>query len=109
MNPARFRNRIIIQSKTGSVDPDGFSSENASWVEVKKTWADIKTLNGKEYFQAAAVQEQRVSQFTIRYTKGISADMRILFKGRVFNIIEPPINDDERDITLTIMAEEQMK
>jgi SPP1 family predicted phage head-tail adaptor len=109
MNPARFRNRIIIQKLIGRSDADGFSSRDATWVEVKKTWADIETLSGKEYFQASAVQEQRTSRFIIRYTIGISADMRILYKNRIFNIVEPPINDDERNITLTILAEEQMK
>lgn len=108
MNPARFRNRITIQKPSSGKDEDGFPI-SGGWIDVKKTWADIETLEGKEFFQASAVQEEKTSRFIIRYTEGITGDMRIVFRGRIFDIVAPPINDDERNITLTIMAEEQFK
>lgn len=102
----QFRHRISFQRlvENGSVDEDGFPTEG--WEEVKAAWAMIKTVKGSEYFSAAAVQAERVYRFVIHYTEGITNDMKIKYDGRLFDIIEPPINDDEKNKTLTILAKE---
>ena len=87
MNPALFKHR-------------------RTWVDYRTVWAMIKTLQGREFIQAMAVQGERTVRFVIRYTTGITNDMKILYDGREFDIIAPPINDDEMNKTLTIMARE---
>lgn len=66
----------------------------------------IKTVKGSEYIEASASQATRVYRFVIPYTSGITEEMRINMKGRIFDIIEPPMNDDEMNRTLTIIAKE---
>lgn len=75
-------------------------------VKFKKAWAMIKTVKGSEYIEASASQATRVYRFVIPYTSGITEEMRINMKGRIFDIIEPPMNDDEMNRTLTIIAKE---
>jgi SPP1 family predicted phage head-tail adaptor len=108
MNPGKFNARITFQRDLNKdqevTNENGFPVEN--WTDVKTVWAMIKTVQGREYYQAAAVQAENTVRFVIRYTKGITNDMRIVYEGRVFEIIAPPINDDERNITLTIIAKE---
>ncbi|WP_431188446.1 phage head closure protein [Caloranaerobacter azorensis] len=55
-------------------------------MDIKTVWARVSNLYGKEYFAAAAVQAENTIKFLIRYTDGIDTDMRILFKGKQYNI-----------------------
>ncbi|TKI74441.1 phage head closure protein [Bacillus mycoides] len=107
LNTGDFRNRIIIEQ------PEVINDElnqviETSWQELKKAWSMIKTVKGSEYIEASASQATRVYRFVIPYTSGITEEMRINMKGRIFDIIEPPMNDDEMYQTLTIIAKEHV-
>lgn len=103
-NSGSFRHRITFQEFVNGTDSDGFPIEQ--WQDVKTAWAMIKTLQGREYYQAAAVQAENTTRFVIRYTTGINNKMRIKYGERIFDITAPPINDDEKNTTLTIIAKE---
>jgi SPP1 family predicted phage head-tail adaptor len=107
MNPGLFRHRIAFQQyDENAVNENGFPlEENQRWQDVKTVWAMIKTLQGREYYEAASTQNENTVRFVIRYTSGINPDMRIKYKDRAFEILSV-INDDERNITLTIIAKE---
>lgn len=109
MNPGLFRHRITFQEyDPDAVNENGFPlPEEQRWTNVKTVWAMIKTIRGREFFEAAAVQNENLVRFVIRYTNGLHPDMRIVFKGRKFKI-ESIINDDELNKTLTIMSKELM-
>lgn len=104
MNPGLFRHKMTFQYYTETENSMGDVVQ--TWQDVKTVWAMIKTVQGREFIQAAAVQGETTTRFVIRYTKGITSDMRILYDGRTFEISAPPINDDEANKTLTIMAKE---
>lgn len=103
-NSGQFRHRITFQQSIESEDELGQKSRE--WEDVTSAWAMIKTLKGREYFQAAATQSETTSRFIIHYREGINGSMRIKYDDRIFDIIEPPINDDEMNKTLTIIAKE---
>ena len=107
LNTGDFRNRIIIEQPVVIKDELNQVIET-SWQELKKAWAMIKTVKGSEYIEASASQATRVYRFVIPYTSGITEEMRINMKGRIFDIIEPPMNDDEMNQTLTIIAKEHV-
>lgn len=107
LNTGDCRNRIIIE------EPVVIKGElnqviETSWQEVKRAWAMIKTVKGSEYIEASASQSTRIYRFVIPYTTGITELMRINMKNRIFDIIEPPMNDDEIYQTLTIIAKEHV-
>ena len=100
----KFNKRITFQKNVETENEMGdFITE---WINGKSAWAMVKTVKGREYVQAASVQAENTVRFVIHYTPGISNDMRIIYDGRTFEIIAPPINDDELDKTLTIMTKE---
>ncbi|MGH0601471.1 phage head closure protein [Bacillus mycoides] len=107
LNTGDFRNRIIIEQPEVIKDELNQVIET-SWQELKKAWSMIKTVKGSEYIEASASQATRVYRFVIPYTSGITEEMRINMKGRIFDIIEPPMNDDEMYQTLTIIAKEHV-
>ncbi|MGG4180796.1 phage head closure protein [Virgibacillus pantothenticus] len=100
-----FRNRISIVEMVDIEDEIGNQFEEER--EFKQAWAMIKTLKGSEYLKAAAVRAGKIYRFIIHYTPGITNKMIIRYKGRTFDIIEPPTNDDEMNHTLTIITKER--
>lgn len=106
-NSGQFRNRITF-FKPVTIE-DELGQKETTWVKHKKAWAMIKTVKGSEYISAGAEQVTITNRFIIHHTEGITADMRISFQGRTFDIVEPPINDDELNKTLTILAKERLK
>ncbi|KMY59953.1 phage head closure protein [Geobacillus stearothermophilus] len=107
MNPGLLRHRITFQQyDENAVNENGFPLEDSQrWTDVKTVWAMIKTLQGREYYEAATTQNENTVRFVVRYTTGINPDMRIKYKDRAFEILSV-INDDELNKTLTIIAKE---
>lgn len=107
MNPGLFRHRITFQKyDPDAVNENGFPlPEDQRWTDVKTVWAMIKTIKGREFYEAASTQNENTVRFVIRYKAGLDPDMRIIFKGRPFHI-ESIINDDKLNKTLTIMCKE---
>ncbi|PEC82107.1 phage head closure protein [Bacillus cereus] len=108
LNTGDFRNRIIIEQPEVIKDELNQEVETGIWQEVKKAWSMIKTVKGSEYIEASASQSTRIYRFVIPHTTGITELMRIRMNGRIFDIIEPPMNDDEMYQTLTIIAKEHV-
>lgn len=103
-NSGQFRHRIAIQHMTETENAMG--DIVSGWVDFKTVWSMVKTVRGNEFIQAQAVQGERTVRFIVRYTDGITNDMRILYDNRIFEITAPPINDDELNRTLTIITRE---
>lgn len=110
MNPGLFRHRITFQQyDENATNEKGFPlEEDQRWRDIKTVWAMIKTdsnVRYREFYEAAADHSEKIIRFIVRYTKEINKKMRILHKGRTFNIIAV-VNDDELDKTLTVIAKE---
>lgn len=101
-----FRNRISILH-TVMVE-DELNNQIEEEQVFTNAWAMIKTLKGSEYVKAGAVRGELIYRFIIHYAPGITNSMKVSYNGRTFDIIEPPINDDEMDKTLTIIAKERV-
>lgn len=79
-----MRHRIILQKITATPNENGFESEVTE--EYKTVWAAVSNLQGREFFAAAQVNVESTVKFTIRYLAGIDPAMRIIFKGKAYNI-----------------------
>lgn len=105
MNPGKMNARITFIQPIDSEQYDRRGFPVTLWETVKNVWAQIKTQTAREYWQAAQFQNQNEVRFIIRYTKGISPDMRIVYKERIFEITGI-MNDDELNVSMTIFAKE---
>jgi SPP1 family predicted phage head-tail adaptor len=103
-NTGSFRHRITIQHFMVEKDELGQESDG-EWVDKSLVWANIKTVQGREYFAAASTQNENTVRFITRFFQGIDPSMRIKYKNRIFEIVSV-INDDEANITLTIITKE---
>lgn len=108
MNAGMLNKRIIFQQYSkGGTNENGFPlTEEQRWQDHKKVWAGMKTLKGKEYYAAAATQNENQVKFITRYHAGINADMRIKMGERVFEI-QSVVDVDDKHEELNIMAKEE--
>lgn len=79
-----LRRRISIQNRS-TVKTSG--QEQQTWTEVLSCWAEISPLTGRELIAAQAQVSEVTHEVTIRYRAGITPRMRIVYQGRVFNIL----------------------
>ena len=88
MNASMLKNKITIQKKTAIPDDIGKISEVWSDFMVVHAYAN---LSGQELIVAAANGQQDTVTFSVRYCRALadlnSNDFRIVFMGRVFNIL----------------------
>lgn len=84
MKSEELKHKIVIQKYENAVNDNGFEEE--AWQDFKTVWAKVENIHGKEYFEAAAVQAEKTVKFTIRFIKDIDESMRIMFKGKQYNI-----------------------
>ena len=97
----KYRNKIEVQEFTESVNENGYPVEE--WTTKHSLWSNIKTVKGSETVSASSELNTDTYRFIVRYTNGLHAKMRVLFKGRIFDI-QAILNDDETLKTQTIIA-----
>ena len=103
MRAGRLRHRITIQSVGSTYDDYGDLSD--SWSTLATVWAGIKPLTGKEENIAEELSGVITHSIVVRYRTGVTANNRIQFGSRVFQI-ESLRNWDERNIFLELLAKE---
>lgn len=103
MNVGQLRHRVTIQQLTRVEDEGGGYAE--VWTEVATVWAAIKPLRGNERYEAQQVQSTLTHKVTIRYREGIKPQMRLTYKGRIFDI-ESVIDIEERHRWLELLCSE---
>lgn len=98
MRAGKLRHWVTIQQlPSGKSGQTSAGDPSSAWTEVISAWAAIDPLSGREIREAAAaVQNVGTHLITMRYHAGITAKMRVLFGSRVFNIVSPPRNHEER-------------
>lgn len=85
LDAGRLRHRIDIQEKLteqySNGDPIEFWVNR--WINVP---AEVIPLSAKEFIAAKVVQSKITARITIRYRSGLDASMRILFRGKYYDI-----------------------
>jgi len=79
-----FDQRVTVQQLT--TGHDAFGAPTSTWIDVCIVWAKVADMSGREYLAAAAAQAEVTTKITIRYRAGLTAAMRVLHGGNVYNI-----------------------
>lgn len=75
--------------------------------EIKTVWARVEPLRGREYFEAQKINVENAFKITTRFHKGITPDMKIRFRDRLFEI-QTLINPGEMNESLEMMCVEKV-
>ena len=101
---ARFlRNKITIQKQQTIRDDTGGYS--ITWVDIAKVWANVNESRGVEFIENNQVKAESTAKITIRYRNDINETMRILYRGREYLIIAPPVNVNQLDRELILYCD----
>jgi SPP1 family predicted phage head-tail adaptor len=78
-------NRLVtIQRKSG--DKDGLGQSTPAWVDFALVWANVRMLSGKEYMAGQVEVSKAIASIRIRYREDITAEMRVIYRGAIYNI-----------------------
>ena len=88
MNAGRLRDKLSIQASTETRDAHGQGI--LTWATIATVWGRIEPLRGRELFQAQQVESRVDTRITIRRYAGLTANHRILFGSRIFELVSVP-------------------
>ena len=96
---------ITLQENQGAVA--GLQGPIESWVTIRTPWAQVVTLTGREFVQAAAVQGEHTHRIKIRFVKGISVTTkyRVLWNSAILGV-ESITNTDQKNEELVLMCKQ---
>ena len=79
---------------------------NETWADASTVWAAMVTTGGKEFYAAQKKNSETTAVFKTRFTRAVNERMRVKLGTRIFEIL-PPINDVEnKHVVLLISAKE---
>lgn len=111
MNPlnAGSLNRRIKFQRPATIK-DTLGAPRRSWIDVATVWGEIQPLSGREAVIASRISAEISHQITVRYQSVFDdpqqmAQMRALYRSRVFNI-HSALNEDEKRVQITLLVSE---
>ena len=93
--------RIRFERPSEAVDKYG--APIGDWEVVSTVWAAIRPMGSNERMAALQMQSSQTHVVTTRYSAALAqarGEWRIVFKGRIFQIVGQPRNLNESNIEL---------
>ena len=100
MRAGTLRHRVTIQRYELVVDDYGAPLHRESWKDVATVWASVEAVSGRDFFAARQEQSEVTQRIRIRYRPDVTADMRVIHNGKVFNIVAPLPDNRGRELVL---------
>lgn len=102
---ARLEERLATFKNPTPTTEDGDTTLDP-FIEDFKGWVRIQPLGGSEETIGDQTQSSRTSLVTMRYDSRVRARMQMHMGNRVFEIVQPPLDIDERHIELQLTCRE---
>lgn len=85
MRAGKLDRRITIQRAT-TTGTDGFGHPVMTWEDHVTVWAEVLSVSDGERWRAAEVAAHVTHRFRIRWGAGVTAEDRVVYDGRTFEI-----------------------
>ena len=85
MQAGKLTRQVTIQRQDAPLDEYG-EPLPAQWVELAKVWADVRHASGMETVKSGAEVSIVKASIRIRRRTDVTAGMRVLCDGRVYDI-----------------------
>lgn len=95
MDPGKLRNELTIEEWGHTTEEDGTWTE--TWCDRGTVWGSITPLMGRELYAAQQVTPTTTHKVWMRYWPGLTAEHRLRFGTRIFQLEAPPVNPEERN------------
>lgn len=81
----RLQHRVTLQGQVSTQDP--VTGEMVTtWQDLADLWAHVEPLSVREFIQSGAGQTELSARITIRYRADVTSNMRLLHRGKIYNI-----------------------
>lgn len=98
----KLNRRITIQSP--SETKDEYGQPTTDWTDVGWPWASIAAPTSKEvYALGPGFTAQVTHKIVIRWREGVTSAMRVVYRGRIFQI-QTVSDPDEGRVQLNLMC-----
>jgi|DEB0MinimDraft_4_1074332.scaffolds.fasta_scaffold00561_8 SPP1 family predicted phage head-tail adaptor len=104
MESGRLRHVVTIEKKTESADT-GYGEKSIVWAKFAKIRANLRPISGKELFISQQHHTESKMIADIRYMPGITNEMRLVYGGLHYNIVEVR-NIDQRNRHIKLFLSE---
>lgn len=110
INAGKYRHIVTLQKSVATSNAYGEKNrrDEDNWEDVVKIRAAILPISGKDKFGADMITTDITHRIQMRFLKGIDSHMRIKFGDRIFDIVSPPINFQEKNIEIQLMCKERI-
>ena len=88
-------------------DPDPDRYQEYTPATNGKVWASIEALTGREKYEAQAIEPKATFRIRMWLWPGLTSKHRIVYDGRIFELVSPPIDVDERGVEHELMCSER--
>jgi SPP1 family predicted phage head-tail adaptor len=89
----KLRHKVTLQKRESTQDP--VTGEAVfDWVDAARVWASVEPLSAREFVNSKSQQSDISARITIRYRDAINGQMRILHRGKVYDISAPLADPD---------------
>lgn len=106
----KLRHRIEIQHKVIPRDPVTLEFGEPARAAFAKPWAEVTPLSARDLLAAQAAQSEATARMKIRYRPGVLPTMRIVYRGELYSIEGPPLEDSDSGLEyLTILVSKGVK
>jgi SPP1 family predicted phage head-tail adaptor len=104
MQAGQLRHPVTIQELTTSLNDYGETVE--AWSDWENVFAEIKPQSSREFQRAKQLQADATHVLKIRYLPGVTSGMRVKFGDRILNLMQPPLDEAERNRELLLICRE---
>lgn len=103
-----LRHKVQLQAQQVTQDPQTGEMET-TWTNVAEPWAQIVPTSGREFLAAAAEQSEVRGRIVIRYRGDVDASMRVVYRGKYYNILAVMPDAESGKEHLTLMTGEGVR
>lgn len=90
MRAGQLNQRITIQREVKKATAS--NQQVGDWVDVCRIWAQVKCSDSRTVDGDGFIQHEATYKFYIRRREDITAQMRVVWKDRIFPLVGPPID-----------------
>ncbi|HEJ1057374.1 TPA: phage head closure protein [Pseudomonas putida] len=110
MRLGRLNHLITIEHLVKTRDPVTLEFGESTWQKFAQVYAEVSPLSARDLIAAQAAQSEATARMVIRYRPGVLPTMRIVYRGEVYSIEGPPLEDQKSGLEyLTILVSKGVK
>lgn len=103
----RLNKRITLQKPGFTRLPSG--QKVPEWLPFCTVWAEVQCTDSRAVSAEGLIQHEGLYRFYVRWRRGITAQMRVLWDDRTFEQVGPPADWKGEKDGLTLLCRELVK